>query len=73
MLRLEHVWKTYPRAQGEVRALADVSLEAHPGEFIAVRGKSGCGKTTLLLAAGGLLRPEEGNVVVDGEDCYGLS
>jgi ABC-type lipoprotein export system ATPase subunit len=70
---LEHVWKTYPRAQGEVQALADVSLEAHPGEFVAVQGKSGCGKTTLLLAAGGLLRPDEGNVVIDGDDCYGLT
>lgn len=70
---MEHVWKTYPRAQGKVRALADVSLEAHPGEFVAVRGKSGCGKTTLLLAAGGLLRPEKGNVIIDGEDCYGLT
>jgi len=43
-----------------------------PGEFLAVRGPSGCGKTTLLLTAGGLLRPNSGQISLDGYDPYAL-
>lgn len=56
-----------------VSALEGVSVAASPGEFVAVRGPSGCGKTTLLLLAGGLLRPDAGNVTLDGTDPYALS
>jgi ABC-type lipoprotein export system ATPase subunit len=50
-----------------------VSLQVESGEFLVVRGPSGCGKTTLLLIAGGLLSPDEGQVVVDGRDLYALA
>lgn len=50
------------RRFGEVEALRAVSIDAAPGEFVAVVGASGCGKTTLLRIIGGLDRPDEGRV-----------
>jgi putative ABC transport system ATP-binding protein len=47
--------------------LRDVSIEARPGEVLAVTGTSGAGKTTLLNAMAGLLAPATGRVLVDGE------
>src|SRR5438105_12923577 len=73
MLSLRQVCKTYAGPQSPVVALADFSLELATGEFVAVRGPSGSGKTTLLLIAAGLLHPDRGHVVLDGQDLYGLS
>jgi putative ABC transport system ATP-binding protein len=70
MIRLHGISKLY--ANGEVRALDDVSLEIAEGEFVAVRGPSGSGKTTLLLTLGGMLHPDRGRAVVDGSDLYAL-
>jgi putative ABC transport system ATP-binding protein len=47
--------------------LRGVSVDARPGEILAVTGTSGAGKTTLLSAMAGLLPPSEGKVLVDGE------
>jgi ABC-type lipoprotein export system ATPase subunit len=65
--------KTYNRNGKSIRALDDVTLQIDSGQFIALRGKSGCGKSTLLLASGGLLRPDSGNVSIDGTDVYRMS
>jgi NitT/TauT family transport system ATP-binding protein len=48
-----------------------VSLEARPGEFIALIGPSGCGKSTLLFVVAGLEEPDEGRVLVDGRPVDG--
>ena len=53
--------------------MCDFSLALNPGDFVAVRGPSGSGKTTMLLVAGGLLRPDAGSVRLAGEDLYGMS
>ena len=65
--------RTYTGDAGPIVAVDDVSVSVEAGEFVAVVGPSGCGKTTLLLVAGGLLRPENGEVSIDGTDPYSLS
>jgi putative ABC transport system ATP-binding protein len=73
MLQIRHVHKYYRKSTATVRALQGVSLHVHTGEFVVVRGPSGCGKTTLLLTAGGLLAPDEGEVLVAGQNPYALA
>lgn len=53
--------------------LRDVSLDIHEGETLAIIGRSGSGKTVLLKTIIGLLRPDAGEVVVDGVDLHRLS
>jgi len=73
ILELNNVSKTYRSGNGRtVRAVREVSLRLEPTNFVAVQGPSGCGKTTLLLIAGALLRPDSGQVRLDGRDPYGL-
>jgi energy-coupling factor transport system ATP-binding protein len=54
--------------QNGARALDDVSLSLAPGEFVAVIGQNGCGKTTLAKHVNGLLEPAAGRVELDGVD-----
>ncbi|HEY8281875.1 MAG TPA: ABC transporter ATP-binding protein [Leifsonia sp.] len=66
LLELRHVSLVYGRGEQAVHALRDVSIEVRPGELVAVMGASGSGKSSLLAIAGGLARPSEGDVLVDG-------
>jgi ABC-type lipoprotein export system ATPase subunit len=70
MLEFKNIFKSYKKTDNQIEVLNGVNLEVHPGEFIAVQGASGCGKTTLLLIAGGLLHPNEGQVYFDRENLY---
>lgn len=70
MIELVNVGKAYRTDSGEVRALDDVTLSVAPGEFVTVRGPSGSGKSTLLLTIGGMIRPTEGRVLLEGQDVY---
>jgi ABC-type lipoprotein export system ATPase subunit len=67
-LRLEGLTKHYGRSTQVVRALDGVTLEIGQGEFVAVVGRSGSGKTTMLDCAGLLMRPTAGRVLLDGVD-----
>lgn len=59
--------KTYRKTKVPVEALKEVDLKVKEGEFTAIVGPSGSGKTTLLNMIGGLDKPSEGEVIVDGE------
>lgn len=73
MLTVTNVSKFYHKGSDKITALDDFSLEVAAGEYVGVRGQSGCGKTTLLLAVGGLLRPDQGTVTIEDQDLYQLS
>jgi ABC-type lipoprotein export system ATPase subunit len=73
MLEIHNLSKSYHGPAGRLTVLDGLNLTVGAGEFVAVRGRSGCGKTTLLLAAGGLLHPDSGRVLVVGQDLYALS
>ncbi len=55
-----------------VVAVRDVSMEVHPGQFIAVVGRSGSGKTTLLNLMAGLDKATSGSVLLEGQDLAGM-
>jgi NitT/TauT family transport system ATP-binding protein len=65
-IAVRDVHKVYGPAGNHVLALADISLEVQPGEFVCLVGASGCGKTTLLNLVAGLDRPAAGTVEVRG-------
>jgi putative ABC transport system ATP-binding protein len=67
------VHRTFGRGRSAVHALRGVDLDVFPGELVALVGRSGSGKTTLLNLVGGLDRPDEGSVIVDGVDVAALT
>lgn len=70
ILRVENIGKTYDTGGVPVQALSNISFSVEKGEFVAVIGASGSGKSTLLHILGGIDRPTEGKVFVNGEDVY---
>ena len=66
MIRSINVRKVYRQGRNEITALAGVSLDIPKGEFAVIMGPSGSGKSTLLHLIGGLDRPTQGEVLVDG-------
>ena len=66
-LRVSHVSKRYGAGATEVVAVRDVSLDVMRGEIVLIMGPSGSGKTTLLSMLGALLKPSEGEIVLDGQ------
>ncbi|MCW5982753.1 MAG: ABC transporter ATP-binding protein [Bryobacteraceae bacterium] len=72
LLTLDHVSKTYRTNGAAVTALRDVSLAVEAGRFVALAGRSGCGKTTLLNLAGAMDFPSSGEVLIDGVTTTGL-
>ena len=67
-LQLENLTKYYKQGKNEIRALDGVTLDIGDGEFVAVVGRSGSGKTTMLDMLGLLLRPTSGRLMIDGTD-----
>ncbi len=68
VLELKDVQKIYKTAAVDVHAVNGITLDFEEGEFAAIVGPSGSGKTTLLNMIGGLDRPTEGKILIDGTD-----
>jgi ABC-type lipoprotein export system ATPase subunit len=60
----------YQQDGKDLLAVDNVNLAVNKGDFVAILGHSGSGKTTLLSLIGGLARPDEGNIIVNGHDCW---
>lgn len=73
VLRTNGLKKYYGAGEKQVHALDGVDLSVAQGEFLAIVGTSGSGKSTLLHMLGGLDRPTEGKVFVDGKDIFSLN
>jgi putative ABC transport system ATP-binding protein len=73
LVQAENLTKVYGKGETAVTALDHVNLSVDAGEFLAVMGPSGCGKSTLLHLLGGLDRPTEGRVMIDGHSLADLS
>ena len=68
VIKLENVWKVYKMDQVEVPALKGINLDVYDGEFLAILGKSGSGKSTGLNMIGCLDLPTKGKIYLDGKD-----
>lgn len=73
ILKTEHLCKIYGSAESRVEALRDVNLSVNQGEFVAIVGASGSGKSSLLHLLGGVDQPTSGQVIIDGIDLYSQS
>ncbi|MBW6498954.1 MAG: ABC transporter ATP-binding protein [Bacteroidales bacterium] len=73
IIKTEKLTKVYDDNSLPVRALNKVDLEFEPGEFTAIVGPSGSGKTTFLNMIGGLDKPTEGKIIIDGTEISKLS
>lgn len=68
MIKLENVRKSF----GEKKVLNGVNLEIRKGETLVIIGKSGCGKSVMLKLIMGLLKPDSGNITIEGQSIIGL-
>jgi putative ABC transport system ATP-binding protein len=72
MYRLTDVTKDYPKGRGVVHALQGVNVVIGDGDWLAIQGPTGHGKSTLLQILGALDRPTSGTVELDGQELTGL-
>lgn len=73
IVEVKNIQRNYQQGEHIVRALRGVDLAIQKGEFTALMGPSGSGKTTLLNIIGGLDKPNEGEVRIDGQNLSTLS
>ena len=64
IIQIEHLSKSF----GDKQVLSDINLYVRKGEFFTLLGPSGCGKTTLLRMIGGFTAPDEGRILLEGND-----
>ena len=72
VVQLRDIRRTYKNGDLEVHAVRGISLDIHPGEFVAIMGASGSGKSTLMNTLGCLDRPTSGSYLLDGVDVASL-
>jgi phospholipid/cholesterol/gamma-HCH transport system ATP-binding protein len=69
MITIKNVYKNF----NNKKVLEDINLEIQPGEIMVIMGPSGCGKSTLLRLLIGLLKPTNGEILVDGQEIGRMS
>src|SRR5213595_1690920 len=73
VIKLEDIHKTYQTGEVQVKAVRGLTLEIFPGEFVALMGASGSGKSTMMNTLGCLDRPTAGKYFLDGIDVSQLN
>ena len=73
VIQLDHIHKTYTMGDVEVHALRGISLTIREGEFVAIMGTSGSGKSTTMNIIGCLDQPTRGTYILDGQDVSHMS
>lgn len=73
LIQTTQLTRTYQLGKKSLTVLREINLEIAAGEKVFLCGPSGAGKTTLLYTLAGLETPQEGKVIIDGTDLYGLS
>ncbi|MCL4161372.1 UNVERIFIED_CONTAM: hypothetical protein GTU68_022965, partial [Idotea baltica] len=72
-LELNNIYKTYGQGDSETEVLSNINLTIEEGEFVAIVGFTGSGKTTLVNLINGLIEPTKGEVLFKGEPVQGTS
>lgn len=72
ILKVENLCKEYGIGDNKVQAIKNMNFTVEKGEFVCIVGASGSGKSTLLHLIGGMDKPTNGKVIVDGENIYSL-
>lgn len=65
IVEIKNIGMNYQSPNGEIPAIADISMNISKGEFICIVGPSGCGKSTLLSIIAGLIKPSSGSIVIN--------
>lgn len=73
ILKVENLCKEYGSGDNKVQAIKNMNFTVEKGEFVCIVGASGSGKSTLLHLIGGMDKPTNGKVIVDGENIYSLN
>lgn len=73
MIEIENLTKAYKTGPDVIKAVDNVHMTVHAGEFVSIMGHSGSGKTTLLSLIGGLTKPDSGKVQVEKSDIWSIS
>lgn len=72
-IKISNLKKSYLEPERELTILSDINLEINSGEVVALLGKSGSGKTTMLSMLSGLEKPTTGEIIINGEDITKLN
>ena len=73
VLEFINVTKSYQDGNKEIEALKETNFKIRKGEWVAIMGSSGSGKSTFLTLAGGLQTPSKGQIIINGKDYTNLS